>query len=162
MSSLDLIVLCVLAGSAALGLMRGLVKEVFSLAAWALAFLGARLFGPVVAPFLPGMDDPALRHAAALVLVFVVVLLGAALAGSLLSGLVRLAGLAAYDHMLGVVFGLARAGIALVALTVIAGLTALPQTQTWKNAWSRVPLEHAARQVIPWLPRDVSALIKYS
>lgn len=162
MSSLDLLVLCVLAGSATLGLMRGLVKEVFSLAAWVLAFLGARLLGPLVAQLLPGAENPALRYAAALVLVFVAVLLGAALAGSLLSGIVRMAGLEAYDRTLGLLFGLARGGAALVALTVLAGLTALPQTQTWKDAWSRVPLERAARQVIPWLPRDVSALIKFS
>lgn len=162
MSGLDLFALAVMAGSTALGLLRGLVKEASSLATWILAFVGARLFGPLVAPLLPGMENPALSHALALALVFIVVLIGGALMGSLLSGIMRLIGLGSYDRLLGVLFGLLRGGIALLAFTVIAGLTALPQTQTWKTAWSRAPLERAAYWVIPWLPRDVAALIKYS
>jgi len=162
MSGLDLFVLAVLAGSATLGLLRGLVKEVFSLMAWVLAFLGARLFGPLLAPLLSGLESPALRHAAALVVVFVLVLLGAAMLGSLLSSLARLAGLEAFDRLLGGLFGLARGGIALVAFTLVAGLTALPHTPVWQHAWSRLPLERVAHWTMPWLPRDVASLIKYS
>lgn len=162
MSSLDIVVLGILAGSTLLGLMRGLVKEVFSIAAWILAFIGARLFGPPLAHLLPGTDNPALQHGLALVLVFVVILIGAGLAGSLLAGLVRLAGLGAYDRLLGVTFGLLRGGAAVVALALLAGMTAMPKTQAWQTALSRVPLESAAQRVIPWLPRDVSVLIKYS
>lgn len=162
MSSLDIVVLGILAGSTLLGLMRGLVKEVFSLAAWILAFIGARLFGPSLAHLLPGVDNPALRHGLALVLVFVVILIGAGLAGNLLAGLVRLAGLGLHDRALGVMFGLLRGVAAVVALALLAGMTALPKTQAWQSALSRAPLESAAQRVIPWLPRDVSVLIRYS
>ena len=162
MSILDIVVLFILVGSALLGLMRGLVKEVFSLAAWVLAFIGARLLGPEVAQLLPGVENPGLRYALALVLVFVLILVGAGLAGSLMAGLVRMAGLGAYDRFLGVMFGFLRAGVALVALTLVAGMTALPQTQAWQTALSRVPLEATAHWLRPFLPDDVSKLIKYS
>lgn len=162
MSSLDIVVLGILAGSTLLGLMRGLVKEVFSLAAWILAFIGARSFGPWLAPLLPGADNPALRHAMALVLVFVVILVAAGLAGTLLGGVVRLVGLGAYDRLLGVMFGLLRGGVAVLALALLAGLTALPKTHLWQTAMSRAPLEAAALKVKPWLPQDISVLIKYS
>jgi hypothetical protein len=52
--------------------------------------------------------------------------------------------------------------MALVALALLAGLTALPKTQAWQSAMSRAPLERAAQKALPWLPRDVSVLIKYS
>ena len=162
MSSLDIVVLGILVGSTLLGLMRGLVKEVFSLAAWILAFIGARTFGPLLAQQLPGADNPALRHAMALILVFVLILVVAGLAGSLLAGVVRLVGLGAYDRLLGVLFGLLRGGVAVVALALLAGLTALPKTHMWQTAMSRVPLEVAAQKLKPWLPRDISVLIKYS
>jgi membrane protein required for colicin V production len=162
MSSLDIVVLGILAGSTLLVLMRGLVKEVFSLAAWILAFIGARIFGPLLAPLLPWAENPALQHGLAMVLVFVVTLIGAGLAGSLLAGLVRLAGLGVYDRVLGVMFGLLRGGAAVVALALLAGMTAMPKTQAWQTALSRVPLEVATQRVVPWLPRDVSVLIKYS
>lgn len=162
MSSLDWVVLAILAGSSLLGLMRGLVKEVFSLAAWVLAFIGARLFAPTLAPLLPGIENPALQQGLAWVLVFILVLFGAGLAGGLLAGLVKLVGLGAYDRLLGGLFGLLRGVAAVVALALLAGMTALPQTQTWQTAMSREPLELAARKVAPWLPREVSGLIKFS
>lgn len=162
MSSLDIVVLAILAGSTLLGLMRGLVKEVFSLAAWILAFIGARLFGPPLAHLMPWGDNPALQHGLAMVVVFIVILFGAGLAGNLLTGLIRLAGLGAYDRLLGVAFGLMRGGAAVVALALLSGMTALPKTEAWQGALTRQPLESAAQRVKPWLPRDVSVLIKYS
>lgn len=44
MSALDIIMLCVLGGGAALGFLRGFVQEALSLAAWALAVIAVRMF----------------------------------------------------------------------------------------------------------------------
>lgn len=162
MSVVDIVVLAILAGSILLGLTRGLVKEMFSLAAWVAAFIGARLLGPGVAQMLPGVADPALRHALSLLLVFVAILVGAGLAGSALAGVVRWVGLGGYDRFLGMLFGALRAGVALVALALLAGMTALPQTHAWQSALSRAPLESSALWFKPWLPRDVARLVKYS
>ena len=162
MSSLDLIVLAILIGSSALGLMRGLIKEVFSLASWILAFVAARIFGPALAPLLPGEANPALQYAAALVLVFVVVLVGSSLLGRMLAGAVRWVGLGSLDRVLGILFGAARGVAAIVGLTLLAGLTALPKTQTWQETVTRPILEGAARFVIPLLPNDLATLIHYS
>ncbi|MEW6677825.1 MAG: CvpA family protein [Pseudomonadota bacterium] len=162
MNGLDILVLVVLAGSILLGVMRGLVKEIFSLAAWVLAFIGARLFGGPAAQILPGVDDPSLRHVLALVLVFVVILVGAALAGRLLAGLVQWVGLGGVDRFLGVLFGAFRGGLILLALTLVAGMTALPKSTTWQGALTRPYLETSARWAMPWLPRDVSKFIAYS
>jgi len=162
MNSLDIIVLAILAASTLLGLTRGFVREVFSLAAWVLAFIGARLLGPVLAPMMPGADNPGLQYAAALVLVFVVILVGAGLLGGVLAGLVKLAGLGVYDRLLGMMFGVVRGGAALLGLALLAGLTAVPKTVFWQSAQTRMPLELAAQKIAPWLPKDVSVLIKYS
>ena len=162
MNGLDIVVLAILVGSTVLGLLRGLVREVFSLASWVLAFVAARLFGPALAPMLPGGENPALQHAAALVLVFVLVLFATGLAGAALAGLVKLAGLGIYDRLFGFIFGILRGGVAVVGLALLAGLTALPKTQFWQAALSRVPLELAVHQLLPWLPKDVAVLIKYS
>lgn len=161
MTSLDLLVLGILAGSTVLGLMRGLVREAFSLAAWVLAFLGAKTLAPALAPRLPGFDAPALQHAAALVLVFVAILVAAGLAGMLLASLVKLVGLGGYDRMLGGLFGVLRGVVAVLALTLLAGLTALPKTQSWQQSLARGPLEQAAVKIQPWLPKDLAALIRF-
>lgn len=151
----------IIALSAFLGLTRGLTREALSLGAWVLAFLLSKEIAPMIAPLLPGIDTPSLRHAAALVVVFLAVLILASLAGVVLSGLINLTGLVAYDRMLGVMFGLLRGALAVVGLTLLAGLTALPKTKAWHDAWLRPPLEAAAARLQPWLPKDLAALIRY-
>lgn len=162
MNSLDVTVLGILAASMVLGLTRGLAREVFSLAAWMAAFFCARQFAPQAAAFLPDADAPGLRHAAALVLTFIAVLLVVGWVGSLLSGAMKRAGLGLQDRLLGALFGAARGGIALAGLTIVAGLTALPKTEFWQQAASRPYLELAAAKLLPWLPADMAALLQYS
>jgi len=161
MTSLDWIVLAILALSTVLGLMRGLAREILSLASWLLAFWGAKMFAPFLAPALPGMDSPALRYAAALLLVFVVILLLASLSAAIVGKLINLAGVGFYDRFLGAFFGVMRGTLALLGLTLIAGLTALPKAQAWQHSFSHAPLERMASKFLPWLPSDLAALIRF-
>lgn len=161
MSSLDLIAFGILAFSAVLGLMRGLTREVLSLLSWFLAFYAAKSFAPRLAPLIPGLDAPALSHAAALVVIFVAVLVVASLFAAAVGGLVKVAGLGPYDSVLGGVFGATRGGLVLLMLTLLAGLTALPKTQTWRSSLIHGHLEQAAVKIKPWLPADMAALIQY-
>jgi membrane protein required for colicin V production len=161
MTSLDWIVLAILGLSTFLGVLRGLARESLSLAAWVLAFVGARQFASFVAPALPGLDSPSLRYAVALVLLFVVILILASLASALVAKLINLAGLGFYDRVLGGFFGIVRGTLALLGLTLVAGLTAVPKTQAWQHALTRIPLEQMASKLHPWLPPDLAALIRY-
>lgn len=161
MTVIDWIALGVVLISCLAGVMRGFVREAVSLAGWVLAFLAARLLAPEFAPWLPGLENEALRHAAAIVLVFVLVLLVVSLAGRVLGGMVQWAGLGGYDRFLGFVFGGARAGLILVLFSLLAGLTALPKTDGWRDSISHGWLEAAAAWVIPWLPSELAALVEY-
>lgn len=161
MTVLDWIVLAILGLSTFLGIMRGLAREALSLVAWVLAFAGAKMFAPFIAPSLPGLDSPALRYAAALLLVFVAILILAGLAAAVVAKLINLAGLGFYDRFLGALFGVLRGTVALLGLTLISGLTALPKTQVWQNAFFRAPLEQMASKLHPWLPTDLAALIRF-
>lgn len=161
MTALDWIVLAILGLSTFLGVMRGLAREALSLVAWVLAFTGAKMFAPLVAPSLPGLDSPSLRYAAALLLVFLAILILSSLATAVIAKLINLAGLGFYDRFLGALFGVLRGTVALLGLTLIAGLTALPKTQTWQQALSRAPLELMASKFHPWLPADLAALIRF-
>lgn len=161
MSGLDLLVVGVLAVSSVAGLMRGLVREVFSLGAWVLAFLFAKSLAPFLAPMVPGVESEALRHFAALVLVFVVILVVASLSGAVLAGMVKWVGLGFYDKFMGMIFGALRGGVILLLLTLLAGLTALPQTRIWQDALTHESLESAARLAIPWLPSGLAEHIRY-
>ena len=161
MTGLDLLVVGVMAISAVAGLMRGLVREVFSLGAWVLAFLFAKSLAPFVAPMVPGVESEALRHFAAIVLVFVIILVLASLSGAVLAGMVKWVGLGFYDKFMGLVFGALRGGLIVLLLTVLAGLTALPQTRLWQDALLHEQLEAGARMAMPWLPSSLVEHIRY-
>lgn len=161
MTSLDLIAFGILLFSAVLGLMRGLTREVLSLCAWFAAFYAAKSFAPLLAPLIPGLDAPALSHAAALVVIFVAVLILASLLAAALGGLVKVAGLGPYDSLLGGLFGATRGALVLIMLTLLAGLTALPKTRAWQASLVHGHLEQVAIKIKPWLPADLAALIQY-
>ncbi|MEW5891869.1 MAG: CvpA family protein [Pseudomonadota bacterium] len=161
MTVIDLIALAIVALSCVMGLMRGFVREAMSLAGWLLAFYGARSFAPEVGAWLPGIEDASLRYGAALVLIFVTVLLAASLLALLMRGMVNLAGLGAYDKMVGAAFGALRAVLILLVLSVVAGLSALPKTQAWQASWSHTWLESAVLSLKPWLPQELAVLIQF-
>ena len=143
-------------------LLRGFVREAFSLAAWIVAFLAARALSPALAGLIPGIDQEGLRQAAAIVVIFLAVLIAAHLLAAALAKLMQLAGLGSLDRMLGMLFGAGRAAVVLVLLTLVAGLTALPRSEAWRASLVHGPLESLAGKVIPWLPEDLAALIRFA
>ncbi len=145
----------VLVGLSALtGLWRGAVKELLALLSWVGAFLAARAYSGALGGFLPGGwgSGPAARPIA-----FLLILVGALILFRLLTSavvaLLRLAGLGLPDRILGVLFGLLRGVLVLVALTILCQLTPLRKDPQWRDAALRAPLEAAAQALKAQLPR---------
>lgn len=163
MSELDWVVVLILAVSIILSLMRGLVTEIFSLGAWILAILAGKWGAPVVAPLLP--IDPKsenLSYFAGFVVVFLVMMVVVLLLGKMVKRAVGAIGLGGADRLVGGIFGLLRGVVILIGLTLAAGLTALPQTDFWKNALSSRFLETLALSVQPLLPAKLVEHIHYN
>jgi membrane protein required for colicin V production len=162
MTEFDYAVLLIVGVSVAIGAIRGLIREAFSLAGWIMAFVAANTFGNEMAGWLSGwIHNDSARLIAAFVLVFVLVLLAMGLAGMWLSKLFRIAGLGLADRALGAIFGLARGIVVAVAAVMIAGFTTLPRQPEWRNALLSPPLETAVVAAKPWMPRDVAERIRY-
>jgi len=159
---LDWIVILILAASVILSLMRGLVQEMFSLAAWIGAFLAAKWGAAAVAPVLPmSAESEGLRYFAGFVVVFLGMMIAVMVLGRLIKGAVSAAGLGAADKFIGGLFGLLRGVVILTGFTLAAGLTALPQTDFWKKALFSGTLEILATAVKPLLPGRLSKHIHY-
>lgn len=154
-STVDWIFLTVLGLSALLGVWRGLVQEVLSLAGWLAAFFVAPAYAPVAASWLPmsGSSDM-LRHATGFVLVFVAVLVATALVSWLIQKLVSAVGLGPLDRLLGSGFGLLRGLVLLLAVTVVVGMTPLRDNEAWVNAQGTPWLQQLLHVFKPVLPVD--------
>ena len=120
LKSLDLAVALVMVLSVALGLWRGLLREVLSLLGWVLAFYLAQAHALTVGQWLP-MDgsSPGLRLACAFVLVMLLVLIGVAIVLWLAKALITVVGLGWIDRILGGLFGFLRAMLLLLAASAI-------------------------------------------
>jgi len=152
MTALDYVVLGILGVSILLSVIRGMVREVLALLAWALGFIAASVFAADLATLLPpAVPDERLRLLAAFVGVFLAVLLLMSVLAMFVSKLVKSAGLGLEDRLLGGVFGLARGMLVVMVLVLAAGFTSLPREQVWRDAV----------RIKAWLPVRFAQRIRY-
>lgn len=131
----DYAILIIVALSSLVGVLRGFVKEVFSLAVWAAAFLVAWHFSGDVAELMSeAVTLPSARLAMGFAGLFVAVLLVGGLANYLLGKLVETTGLSGTDRLLGGVFGAARGLVLVIAVLLVSGFTPLPADPWWKES----------------------------
>lgn len=150
---LDWTLLAVLLLSVVVGLWRGLVFELLSLAGWVAAFVAAQWFAPTVAPLLPfGTPGGALDFALAFALTFVVALLVWAIAAKLIRLVLHATPLRPLDRLLGALFGLLRGLVLLLVVTTLVLLTPVRSSAAWKQsqgaAWL-VALFHGLKPMLP-------------
>ena len=145
--------LAVLALSVIVGLVRGFVFELLSLAGWLVAWFGAQWAAPVVAPHIPiGSAGSALNFAAAFVLCFLGALLAWALLARLVRMLVRATPLSLIDRVLGAGFGLVRGAVLLLAVATVVLLTQAAQSQAWRASHGATWLGITLQGLRPLLP----------
>lgn len=165
MTPFDYSVLAVMAISLLAGVVRGVVSEILALLAWVAAFIAARMWAaPVGDLLLVELSDPLnpyWRQLAGFVAVFVAVLILFTLLRWIAKLLLKAAGLRPLDRILGALFGVARGMLVVLALILLAGLTALPQQPWWRQAVLSPPLETVVLAVKPWLPPELTKRIQY-
>ncbi len=157
---IDVVVIVVIAASALLSLLRGLIQEVASLAIWVLALVGASRLAYLVAEQLPEWASPPVQQTVGFIAILVVILVLGKLVTKALKELVSAAGIGAIDRGLGAVFGLARGGLIVVVLAVSAAMTALPTEPAWQKAKSRPFLELGIQTAAPWLPNAINDRVR--
>jgi membrane protein required for colicin V production len=173
MSWVDLAVLGVVALSALLAFLRGLVREVLGIGAWLAAGLGAVWGLPIARPEVhQWFGDPPWVEPATFVVIFLALLLVLMLIARAISGVVRNSPLGGLDRTLGLVFGILR-GAALIIIAYIVGGMVVPVDHwpepvlearllapTFEGArWAvlMVPVEYRPRLYAPPPGREASA-----
>lgn len=152
--------LAVLAASVVVGVWRGFVFELLSLAGWLVAWFAAQWFAPAVAPYLPvGTPGSALNLGATFAACFVVALL----AWSLLARLIRLVlhatPLSLPDRALGAGFGLLRGAVLLLAVATVLSLTPAGKSPVWRDTRGAMWLNTGLQVLKPMLPSQVVKLL---
>ncbi|MDR7093767.1 CvpA family protein [Hydrogenophaga laconesensis] len=157
----DWVLLTALLLSVVLGLWRGLVYEVLSVAGWVAAFVLAQAFADQAGAWLPvdGLSPP-LRLAAGFVLVFVVVAFAAGMGAWLVQKLVASVGLRPVDRVLGGAFGLLRGVVILLAVALVVSMTQMQAAAWWRDSVTASVLSATLHQIKPLLPEVVARYIR--
>ena len=162
MTIFDYLVIFVMVTSVIISLMRGLVKEVLSLAGWVVAFVVANAYAAALAVMLPPVVPGAVLR---LILAFIALFIGVRILMGLLSmalgALLDAGGLSLFDRLLGAVFGVGRGLVIVLTAVILCGMTSLPQQDFWKNALFSPLAESGARIVKTFLPAATAQHVNF-
>jgi len=121
MNAVDFGIIAVIFISLLIGWRRGFLREVLSLASWAVALIAAVQFAEVLGARFTGLiDQPVLQVIAAFALIFVLVLFAFSYLSHRLCLWLAVSGVTGVDRTLGIVFGLARGALIVTALLLLA------------------------------------------
>lgn len=162
MTIFDYVVLAIIGLSVFFSIMRGMVREVLSLAGWVLAFFVAKTYTLELAPLLPkAIPTETLQYLAAFVILFLATLLISALLSVALSQIFKTVGLGWLDSVLGGFFGTLRGILIVGVLVFLGGLTELPKEPAWRSAMFSAPLEAMVTSAYPWIPPAIVSHVKF-
>ncbi|WP_343588141.1 CvpA family protein [Herbaspirillum sp.] len=163
MTIFDYLVLLVMVCSVIIGTLRGLVREVLSLASWVVALVVANAYGEALAAMLPeAVPGESTRLIVAFIALFIGTRLLMALVSRTLSELIKASGLTLVDRGFGSLFGVARGVLVVVAVALLCGTTSIPQQPFWKEAMLSPWVEQAALAVMPYLPGKFAEHVSFS
>ena len=158
----DYLVLIVLICSIVISTLRGLIKEILSLASWVAALMVANLYGEALAQMLPEIIPGGVTR---LIVAFVALFIGVRLMMMLLTmaidTVIKASGLSLADRGLGGLFGLARGLIIVLAVVLVCGTTSIPKQPFWTKALLSPLAETAARTAKPFLPGDFARHVQF-
>ena len=150
----DWFVAIVVVLSVGFGLMRGLVRTVFALAAWGVGLLGVPLIAPHALRLLPD----AIPNPVVYLLIFIALFVAVRMLGSLAARGLRGLGLGGADRLLGAVLGTLRAAIVILLAALGAHLAGYSKHPSWTQALSRPLLDGLVQRAEPFLPERLSGV----
>ena len=162
MSTIDIVVLCLIALPAIVGVFYGFLNIVFSLLSWAISLgLSVKLV-PYFSPLLDNyVDQPVFRTILAFIALFIISLLIMSGISFLIVKLLGKTGLTAADRILGLFFGMALGTLIVLVIVFLAGFTAFPQESWWEESKLAEPFERISIWSSQYLPESVSEYHSY-
>ncbi|WP_075187997.1 CvpA family protein [Teredinibacter haidensis] len=132
----DWVIIAIMVVSSLISLKRGFVKEALSMANWVLAFIVAMTFGDQLSALLVDqITTPSVRDMAAFAILFAATLIVGAMVNYLIGELVRMTGLSGTDRLFGMMFGMVRGFIVVMAiLLLIPAIIPIDKDAWWNDS----------------------------
>jgi len=156
MTGPDIAILIVILISSILSWMRGVIRELISLAAWAVALFVTFSYSHKIAQLLPdSVASPIARTVISSASLFFGSLFIGWLAGALVKKLLSAMKMSYIDRALGLFFGMIRGSIIVSVVVLLLNLTALPDEPWWKESLLLPRFQKIAQWAHQRLPPDL-------
>jgi membrane protein required for colicin V production len=135
MNVTDYLVILAFLASAAIGALRGFLREAIALATWLIALFVAWHFGDLIQPHLGGLlaGSEVRVWSARVIVVLIILLIGAGI-GAALAHFVRLSLFSGTDRFLGLVFGALRGFLLLGVFVILGQVLRLDGERWWRHS----------------------------
>ncbi len=153
----DIGLLAFLGISVLVGLARGVVFELLSLAGWLVAYLAGLWLTPELQPSIH-IGDPgsSLNYGATFAIVFLVTLVLWSLGARLVRALIHATPLSLIDRVLGAGFGLLRGVVVLLVVTAVIGVSPWAKAVAWQRSQGAVWLNAWLLELRPVFTNEIS------
>ena len=132
MSPVDYTIIAILAVSAILGTMRGMLREAIMLVTWGIALGAGWRYPDLLYPYLGGtLSQPPFQLWAARALLFLAIMLLGTLVSVVAAKLVQASIFSAFNRFMGFVFGLLRGMLVIGLLVMLAQFLHLDRDAWW-------------------------------
>ncbi len=136
--------------SIVVGLARGFVFELLSLAGWFAAYFAGLLLTPMFVGYIPiGAAGSTLNYGVTFACVFFAALVVCSLAARLLRALIRATPLSAFDRLLGAGFGCVRGLLVLLLVATAIGVSPWARSTAWQRSQGAVWLNAVLEELRP-------------
>lgn len=157
----DLIIVCIIAMSAAISFVRGFIKEVISLVSWVLSAWFAFILASPMSSLITFVEIESLRTMIAFMILFIGLVFLGALVNFMVGRVIRKTPFSLPDRMLGVGFGFLRGILVVTLIIFFAGLTPVPQDEWWQRSFTVSQFEKAAVWLKDRLPENMAKHFEY-
>ena len=146
-----------LALSVIVGLVRGFIFELLSLAGWFVAYFAARWLTPELQTYIHiGTPGSHLHYGATFACVFIAALIVWSLAARLMRALIRATPLSPVDRLLGAAFGALRGLVVLLVVAIVVGVSPWAKSVAWQRSQGVVWLSALLQGLRPWWSNEIS------
>ncbi|MDQ5921513.1 MAG: rane protein required for colicin production [Pseudomonadota bacterium] len=151
-SNYDLIFLGIIIFSSVIALIRGALSEILSLSVWIISFVVLHRFSSLFDRFIPSsVTNQFLRSVIIFLAAFIIISIAIAIVKKLCTAILSSIGLGGLNHLLGIVFGIARGILICAILILVIEILKLDPQNSWKNA-KLYPVVHP---VLTWITQAI-------